>query len=59
MYLEDEAVHWQNSCSEGKDTNTEEMKELIHYGWKQEGKVIPKDAEKFGLLTTKLLRMER
>ena len=42
MYLEDEAVHWQNSCSEGKDFNTEEMKELVHYGWKQKGKVIPK-----------------
>ena len=58
MYLEDEAVHWQNSCQEGKDSNTEEMMEY-HYGWKQKGKVIPKDAEKFGLLTTKLLRMER
>ena len=49
----------QNSCSEGKDSNTDEMKELIHYGWKQKGKVIPKDAEKFGLLTTKSLRTER
>ena len=39
--------------------DNEEMKELVHDGCKQEGKVIPKDAEKFGLFTTKLLRMER
>ena len=28
-------------------------------GWNHKGKVIPKDAEMFGFLTTKLLRMER
>ena len=31
MYLEDKAVHWQDSGSEGKDINAEEMKEVAHY----------------------------
>ena len=58
MYLEDEAVHCRTPVRR-ENIDNEERKELVHYGWKQEGKVIPKDAEKFGFLTTKLLRMER
>ena len=42
MYLEDEAVHWQNSCLEGKDINTEEMKELFITDGNRKEKLFPK-----------------
>ena len=70
MYLEEEAFIGKNSCAEGQSTCNESRSPGVKSGsanngfekksgWNHKGKVIPKDAEMFGFLTTKLLRMDQ